>query len=78
MVFGSGNNWRYIDVSKIATLLEEKQPGITEELIGIHTLTGCDFTSCFSRKGKVEPFQKMEKIATHINALQSLSNEEVY
>ena len=40
MDFGSGNNRRYIDVFKIAALLEEKQPGITEELIGLHALTG--------------------------------------
>ena len=41
--YGSGNHLRYIAVSNIAALLNEKQAGM-------HALTGGDFTSCFFRK----------------------------
>lgn len=77
MDYGFGNNRRYIDVSKVAAILEKKQPGVTEALIGLHSLTGCDFISCFFRKGKVKPFKLMETDATHIMALRSLTSEEV-
>ena len=57
--YGSGNHRRYIDVSNIAAILNEKQDGVTEALRGMHALTGCDFTSCFFRKGKLKPFQRL-------------------
>ena len=44
MDYGSGNHRRYIDVTKLADILEKKQTGITEALIGLHALTGYDFT----------------------------------
>ena len=77
MDYGSGNNQRYIDVSKLAASLNNRQPGITEAIIGLHALTGCDFTSCFFKKGKVKPFQRMETDVSHVMALQSLTPEEV-
>ena len=75
--YGSGNHRRYIGVSELAAILGEKQRGITEALMGFHALTGCDFTSCFFRKGKVRPFQWLEADANHVTALQSLTAEEV-
>ena len=75
--YGSGNHRRYIGVSELAGKLEEEQSGITEALIGLHALTGCDFTSCFYRKGKVKPFQRLASNADHIAAMQSLTTEEV-
>ena len=45
--YGSSNTRRYIDVSHIAFVLNEKQPRFTDALIRLHALTGCDFTSCF-------------------------------
>lgn len=77
MDYGSGNNRRYIDVSKIAAILEETQPGMTEALIGLHSLTGCDFTSCFYRKGKAKPLKKVESNAEYVRALRSLTTDEV-
>ena len=50
--YGSSNHRRYIAV---AAILEEKKNGITGALIGFHALTGCDFPSCFFRKGEVFP-----------------------
>ena len=75
--YGSGNHRRYIGVSEMAAILEEEQPGLTEALIGLHALTGCDFTSCFFRKGKVRPFQWLEANPKHVMALQSLTTDDV-
>ena len=75
--YGSGNHRRYIDVSNLAMVLEEKQPGVTAALIGLHALTGCDFTSCFFRKRRVRPFQRLEADPDHVKALQSFTTEEV-
>ena len=77
MDFGSGNHRRYINVSHIADRLEEKQPGLTDALIGLHALTGCDFTSAFNRIGKVKPFNLLEGKAGEkfVKALQSLTAE---
>ena len=61
--YGSGNQRKYISVSELAAILEEEQPGLTEALIGLHALTGCDFTSCFFRKGKVRPFHRLEALS---------------
>ena len=74
---GSGNHRRNIGVSKLAAILEKKQPGITEAIIALHALTGCDFTSCFFRKGKVKYLQWLESDAAHVMALRSLTSEEV-
>ena len=52
--YGSGNHRRYIAVPNIAAILNEKQAGMTEALLGMHALIGCDFTSCFFRKGKLK------------------------
>ena len=70
--YGSGNHQMYIGVSKLAAILEEKKPGITEALIGFHALT-----LCFFRKGKVLPFQWLEEEPDYIMALKSLTKEEV-
>ena len=72
--YGSGNHRRYIAV---AAILEEKKPGITGALIGFHALTGCDFPSCFFRKGKVRSFQWLEEELDFIMALKSLTSQKV-
>ena len=77
--YGSGNHRRYVAVSNIAAILDEKQAGMTESLLGMHALTGCDFTSCFFRKGKLNPFQRLVADISdrHATALRSLSSVEV-
>ena len=70
--YGSGNHRRYIDISQLAITLEAKQAGLTKAL-----LTGCDFTSCFFRKGKVKPFQRLVADPDHTRALISLSSDDV-
>ena len=46
---GMGNNQRYINVTNIADILEERIPGLASALPGFHAFTGCDFTSAFYR-----------------------------
>ena len=50
-----------------------------EALFGTHALTGCDFTSCFFRKGKLKPFQRLVADISdwHVTALRSLTSIEV-
>ena len=75
--YGSGNHRRYIDISQLAITLEAKQAGLTKALLGLHALTGCDFTSCFFRKGKVKLFQRLVADPDHTRALISLSSDDV-
>ena len=46
---GMGNSRRYINVTNIADVLEERKPGLARALPGYHAFTGCDFTSAFYR-----------------------------
>ena len=64
----STNTLRYVDVSK---LYEELGPLFCKSLPGLHALTGSDYTSAFSRKGKIRPFALLQK---NINAQRALSN----
>ena len=75
--YGSCNHRRYIDISQLTITLEAKQAGLTKALLGLHTLTGCDFTSCFFRKGKVKPFQRLVANPDHTRALISHSSDYV-
>ena len=65
---GSGNSRRYIDITKIVLALEEKQNGLSAAMPGLHAFTGSDVTSSFYRKGKVKPYELLEKDneGTHI------------
>ena len=52
---------------------------MTEALLVMHALTGCDFTLCFFRKGKLKPFQRLVADISdrHVSALRSLTSIEV-
>ena len=75
--YGSGNHRRHINVSHIADRLEEKQHGLTDTLVGLHALTGCDFTSAFNRICKVKQFNRLEGKAgeRYVKTLHSLTAE---
>ena len=77
--YDSGNHRRYIAVSNIAAILNDKQAGMTEALLGMHALTGCDFTLCFFRKGKLKPFLLLVADISdrHVTAIRSLTSDEV-
>ena len=75
---GVGDNRRYINVSAIQSKLEEKKPGSSTALLGLHSLTGCDYTSSFFNKGKRKALKIMledEESDDYIHALNSLSRE---
>ena len=46
---GMGSNRRYLNVTNIADVLEERKNGLSRALLGYHAFTGCDFTSAFYR-----------------------------
>ena len=77
--YGSENHRRYIGVSNIAAILSEKQVQVTEALLGVHGLPGCDFTSCFFRKGTLKPFPRLvaDMSDRHVTVLRSLTSDEV-
>ena len=66
-------------MSNIAAILNEKQDVVTEALLGMHALTGCDFTSCFFREGKLKPFQRLVADVSdrRVTALRSLTSDDV-
>ena len=77
MDFGAGNTRRYINISGIAEALNNKTPNITEALLGFHALTGCDYTSSFHRKGKIQPFKRLESQNEHVGPMCTLSTNDV-
>ena len=48
----SNNTQRYISINQLHENLGEL---LCSSLIGYHAFTGCDYTSSFSRKGKLRP-----------------------
>ena len=51
---GTGNKRRMIDIQAIANVLGTD---VCAALPAYHAFTGCDYTSSFVRKGKVQPFK---------------------
>ena len=47
---GTGNNRRQINITKLALTLPSCLRNV---ILGLHALTGCDTTSCFAGKGKL-------------------------
>ena len=78
MDYGTDNTRRFIDISNIATELEKQQPGLCDALTGFHSLTGCDFTSSFYRKGKKKPFEILQSDDDnqYLGAIQSLNSPD--
>ena len=52
------SNLRYINVNQ---LFNDYGTSICVTLPGSHAFIGCDYTSSFSRKGKVRPFEMLQK-----------------
>ena len=61
-------------MTAIQAKLEETKPGISRALIGLHALTGGDYTAAFHGKGKVRPMKLLlETEEDFITAFTSLS-----
>ena len=54
----SNNNLRYVTVSKMYLKLRST---LSRALLGLHALTGSDYTVAFSRKGKITRFVQIKK-----------------
>ena len=66
---GFGNKRRMVDVKAIAKVLG---PELCAVLPAYHAFTGCDYTSAFLRKGKVKPFQILQRHPHIIKAFKDL------
>ena len=75
--YGAGNNRRYINISQLSEILEEMHTGLTEALLGYHSITGCDYVSCLFKKGKTTPFKRLIEATEHIQEVRTLTKNEV-
>ena len=53
-------------------------PVLCKALPGYHALTGCDYTSSFFRKGKVNQLKKAEKCALHLEGLGKIGEKSTF
>lgn len=74
MLNGTGNNERYIDITKIYRELGEL---LAKSLIGFHAFTGCDFNPAFFNKGKKRPFTLLKKNTEYQQAFATLGEENL-
>ncbi|XP_054737911.1 uncharacterized protein LOC129244318 [Anastrepha obliqua] len=58
MLTGTGNNVRYVNLTKIHAQLGES---ICRSLPGFHAITGCDYNPALFRKGKLRPYKLLKK-----------------
>jgi hypothetical protein len=71
----SDNTRRYIHITALANHLG---PCLCKALPGYHALTGCDYTSSFFRKGKVNPLKIAEKNALHLEGLGNIGETTTF
>ncbi|GFQ72538.1 uncharacterized protein TNCT_59011 [Trichonephila clavata] len=74
MLTGTGNNLRYVDLTKIHAELGQL---ICQSLPGYHAITGCDFNPAFFRKGKLKPYKIFKKFPEYQEAFKNFGNSEL-
>lgn len=76
LLFGTGNNRRYVNVTKMAEINGNK----CKALAGFHSFTGCDYNPSLFKIGKNKPWKILEKSEEYINAFTNISdvNSENY
>ena len=67
------NNRRIIDIKKVNCALGGD---VSRAVLGLHCFTGCDTTSAFMRRGKVNPLNLKLHSDKYIAAFQNLGVEE--
>ena len=77
LINGAGNSRRFINVSHISEILQEIHLDLTDSLLGFHAITGCDYVSCLFRKGKTAPWKRLIDSHKHIEAIRTLTTNEV-
>ena len=70
---GTQNNVRLISLNQLYSHIGEK---ICKALPFYHAFTGCDYTSSFSRRGKVKPLKILENLDTIQDVFVRLSEQD--
>ena len=73
IIFGTGNNVKYIPVHYITELMGDKALG----LLAFHSITGCDTTSSFFGKGKKTAWKVWEEHPELTSTFKTLSKPNV-
>ncbi|GFU46548.1 uncharacterized protein TNCV_3010571 [Trichonephila clavipes] len=71
---GTGNNLRYVDLTKIHAELGQL---ICQSLPEYHAITGYDFNHAFFRKGKLKPYKTLQKIPIYQEAFKNFGTSEL-
>ncbi|CAH2215893.1 jg27480, partial [Pararge aegeria aegeria] len=74
MLIGTGNNLRYVDLTKIHEQLGES---ICKSLPGLHAITGCDYNPAFFRRAKSKPFKILKNYVEFQEALMYFGHSEI-
>lgn len=74
MLTGTGNNLRYVDLTKIHAKLGES---ICKSLPGLHAITGCDYNPALFRKAKLKPFKLLKQYAEFQQAFLNFGHSEI-
>lgn len=75
MLIGTGNNLRYVDLTKIYVKLGES---LCRSLPGFHAITGCDYNPVFFRKGKLKPFKILKRTEEYQKAFIKLGKNILF
>ncbi|GFU49566.1 uncharacterized protein TNCV_1591011 [Trichonephila clavipes] len=74
MLTGTGNNLRYVDLTKIHAELGQL---ICQSLPEYHAITGCDFNRAVFRKGKLKPYKTLRKLLEYQEAFKNFGTSEL-
>ncbi|GFR17097.1 platelet glycoprotein 4 [Trichonephila clavata] len=74
MLTDTGNNLRYVDLTKIHAELGQL---ICQSLPGYHAITGCDCNPAFFRKGKLKPYKILKKVPEYQEAFKNFGKSEL-
>ena len=69
---GKGNNIRFIDISRLATILGSD---LCKAMVGAHAFTGCDCVSAIAGQGKIKAINLLRKNIQFKEAFMSLGME---
>ncbi|GBP62840.1 hypothetical protein EVAR_44695_1 [Eumeta japonica] len=72
---GTGNNQRYINLTKV---YEHLGPSLSRSLPGFHALTGCDFNPAFFKRGKKRPLNILMKKPEYQQAFMQFGGPESF
>ncbi|CAH0721911.1 unnamed protein product, partial [Brenthis ino] len=72
---GTGNNQRYVDLTKIYDRLG---PFLCRSLIGFHAITGCDYNPAFFNKEKKRPFKILQRRPEYQQAFTKFGELELF